>query len=292
MTRRPNSLAVSCRQPSDAMGLPDRSAPVVASHIRHGSRRDLRRVLPEETAVALVYDGTSHAVMMATPADLDDFAVGFSLSEGVIDDPSQIESRQVMPHRQGVEVQMWLTRSRGDVLAARRRSMAGPVGCGLCGIDSLEQAMRDMPDLSHVGPVFSVDQVASATGQLQEWQPLHDSTRAVHAAGFLHPEKGILLAREDVGRHNALDKLIGAMARQGLDPAGGAIVLTSRVSVEMVQKCAMAGCAMLIAVSGPTLTALRVADRSGITVAAFARGEGFDLFTHSRRLNSEVPDVA
>ena len=187
---------------------------------------------------------------------------------------------------------MWLSEDRAEALAARRRFMAGPVGCGLCGIDSLDQATRGLPDLSGVGPVLDAAQVAQATDLLRDWQPLHDQTRAVHAAGFLVPGQGIVLAREDVGRHNALDKLIGAMARQGVDAGQGAFVLTSRVSVEMVQKCAIAGAGLLIAVSAPTAHALRLAQDAGITVAAFARGEGFDLFSHPERLNAKVSDVA
>ncbi|SNT71879.1 FdhD protein [Paracoccus seriniphilus] len=274
------------------MALPETSAAIAASHVRPGSRRALRRVLPEETAVAMVYDGTSHAVMMATPADLVDFSVGFSLTEGIISDPGEIGSHEIVPHPQGLEVRMWLAEDRGAALSQRRRSLAGPVGCGLCGIDSLEQAIRDLPDLTGQGPVMDAAQVADATRLLQGWQPLHDATRAVHAAGFLHPDKGIVLAREDVGRHNALDKLIGAMALQRQSPVEGAMVLTSRISVEMVQKCAMAGCTVLIAVSAPTLHALRLAEAAGITIAAFARGEGFDLFSHPQRLSSEVSDVA
>ena len=142
------------------------------------------------------------------------------------------------------------------------------------------------------GPTLSVQEIAAATDSLRGWQPLHDRTRAVHAAGFMLPGQGVVLAREDVGRHNALDKLIGAMARQGIDPTQGAIVLTSRVSTEMVQKCVMAGCAVLIAVSAPTLHALRLADAANLTLAAFARGEGFDLFCHPQRLHTKVSDVA
>ncbi|WP_408592207.1 formate dehydrogenase accessory sulfurtransferase FdhD [Paracoccus marcusii] len=274
------------------MNLPDPTTQAPATHVRAASRADVTRTLPEETAVAMVYGGSTQAVMMATPADLEDFAVGFSLTEGIVTDPAQIERLEVLAHSKGVEAQMWIADDRTDALAARRRFMAGPVGCGLCGIDSLDEAVRALPDLSGAGPVLDASQIARATDDLRGWQPLHDRTRAVHAAGFMIPGRGIVLAREDVGRHNALDKLIGAMARQGIDAGQGAFVLTSRVSVEMVQKCALAGGAVLIAVSAPTAHALRLAQGAGITLAAFARGEGFDLFSHPERLRAEVSDVA
>lgn len=276
------------------MSLPDPAAAVQvrATHVRAGSRTQVARTLPEETAVAMVYGGSTQAVMMASPADLEDFAVGFSLSEGIVTEAAQIERLEVMAHPRGVEAQMWLPEDRLEVLAARRRFMAGPVGCGLCGIDSLEEALRELPDLSGQGPVLSADQIAGATDALRGWQPLHDRTRAVHAAGFLVPGRGIVLAREDVGRHNALDKLIGAMARRGVAAGQGAFVLTSRVSTEMVQKCAMAGGAVVIAVSAPTAHALRLAEGAGMTLAAFARGADFDLFSHPERLRAEVSDVA
>ncbi|MCO6364957.1 formate dehydrogenase accessory sulfurtransferase FdhD [Paracoccus sp. 08] len=274
------------------MNLPDPTTQAPATHVRAACRADVTRTLPEETAVAMVYGGSTQAVMMATPADLEDFAVGFSLTEGIVTDPAQIERLEVLAHLRGVEAQMWIADDRTDALAARRRFMAGPVGCGLCGIDSLEEAVRALPDLSGAGPVLDASQIARATDDLRGWQPLHDRTRAVHAAGFMIPGRGIVLAREDVGRHNALDKLIGAMARQGMDAGQGAFVLTSRVSVEMVQKCALAGGAVLIAVSAPTAHALRLAQGAGITLAAFARGEGFDLFSHPERLRAEVSDVA
>jgi FdhD protein len=275
------------------MTLPDDPLAVArATHVRPDSTQVVRRTLPEETPVAMVYDGTTLAVMMATPADIDDFAVGFSLTEGVVTDQGQIASCDIVSHDQGIEARMWLTEDRAEALSARRRTLAGPVGCGLCGIDSLAEAARSLPDLHGQGPVLGVDEITGATESLRDWQPLHDQSHAVHAAGFLLPGRGVVLAREDVGRHNALDKLIGAMARQGLDAGQGAFVLTSRVSVEMVQKCAMAGGAILIAVSAPTAHALRLAQGAGITVAAFARGEGFDLFCHPERLKAEVSDVA
>lgn len=278
------------------MSLPQPFGASEATHYRSGPAgpgpRAVSRALPEETAIAMVYDGSTQAVMMATPADIEDFATGFSLTEGIVTRPDQIASVEVLAHPRGIEARMWLSEDRGAALTARRRSMAGPVGCGLCGIDSIEAAVRDLPPLGTAGPAFTVADVAAATESLRGWQPLHDRTRAVHAAGFLRPGQGVVMAREDVGRHNALDKLIGAMARQGVDPAQGAIVLTSRVSTEMVQKCVMAGCPLLIAVSAPTLHALRLAQGAGLTLAAFARGEGFDLFTHPERLHAKVSDVA
>ncbi len=250
------------------------------------------RNLPEETAVAIVYDGSTQAVMMATPQDIRDFAVGFSLTEGIVTDPSQITECDVVVHDRGIEAQMWLANDRGTALTARRRAMAGPVGCGLCGIDSLDQALRDLPRVALREGLLSAAEVAQATSQLQAMQPLHDQTRAVHAAGFLMPGQGVILAREDVGRHNALDKLIGALALAGIDPAAGAFVMTSRISVELVQKTAIAGCGVLIAVSAPTSTAVAMAETAGITLAAFARGAGFDLYAHPLRISTGVSHVA
>jgi FdhD protein len=165
------------------------------------------------------------------------------------------------------------------------------VGCGLCGIESLEQALRDLPPVG-TRLTLGVSEAAGAVEALCAHQPLHDLTHAVHAAGFLLPGRGIVAAREDVGRHNALDKLIGALLAAGIDPATGAIVLTSRVSVEMVQKTVLAGAGVLIAASAPTAQALRLAEGAGLTVAAFARGARLEVFTHPQRLQGGASDVA
>lgn len=240
----------------------------------------------------MVFDGASQAVMMATPKDIEDFAIGFALTEGIIESLDDIENFEIIEQENGTEARSWLAGDRSEALKARRRNMMGPVGCGLCGIDSLEQAIRPLPVIPAGGPVFSAAEVAGATESLRAHQPLHDQTQAVHAAGFLRPGEGIILAREDVGRHNALDKLIGAMARQRVDPKTGAIVLTSRVSVEMVQKAVIAGAPALIAISAPTALAQRMAEESGLTLAAFARGGGFDLYSHPDRVRSGASDVA
>ncbi|MWD26321.1 formate dehydrogenase accessory sulfurtransferase FdhD [Aquicoccus sp. SCR17] len=260
--------------------------------LRHEGRHEVSRTLPEELPVAMVFDGTTQAVMMATPADLEDFALGFALTEGFIDHPGQVAEFEIAEHAEGMEARFWLSEDRGAALAARRRSMAGPVGCGLCGIDSLAAAMRPLPRLPEAGATFSRAGVAGATGALRAHQPLHDRTHAVHAAGFMTPDGSLALAREDVGRHNALDKLVGALARAGRAASGGAFVITSRVSVEMVQKTVIAGAPLLIAVSAPTAHALRLAEEAGLTLAAFAREGGFDLYSHPHRILDGDPHVA
>ena len=260
--------------------------------VRRDGTRALCRSLPEEVPVALVFGGTTQAVMMATPADIADFAMGFALSEGIVTNPAQIREIEVVDQAAGIEARLWLTEERGEALAARRRAMLGPVGCGLCGIDSLEQALRPLPVLPDSGLRLTRAEVAQAPEALRDFQPLHDQTHAVHAAGFLRPGEGIVTVREDVGRHNALDKLIGALVRAGTDPAQGAVVLTSRVSVDMVQKTVMAGCPVLIAVSAPTAQALRVAEAAGLTVAAFARAGAFDLYVAPHRIIHGEADVA
>jgi FdhD protein len=254
--------------------------------------RRVHRMLPEEVAVAMVFNGSTQAVMMATPADIADFAHGFALTEGVITDLSQVQELEVVAHENGIEARFWLDTDRAAAMAARRRVMAGPIGCGLCGIDSLEQANRALPQVASPDLRFTRAEIAGASDALRAHQPLHDQTRASHAAGFILPGQGITIAREDVGRHNALDKLIGALVRAGIDPASGAVVMTSRLSIELVQKCAVAGIPALIAVSAPTAHALRAANGAGITLAAFARGGGFDIYAHPQRIISEVPHVA
>jgi FdhD protein len=258
---------------------------------RDGARK-VTRTLPEEVPVAVSFNGTTLAVMMCTPADIVDFAHGFALTEGVISGLDEIESFEVLTHPKGIEARFWVSDARAEVLADRRRVMTGPVGCGLCGIDSLEEALRDLPRVSDAPLAMTHAEIAAATEALKGHQPLHDQTRAVHAAGFLRPGVGVVLAREDVGRHNALDKLIGALALSGEDPATGAFVLTSRVSVEMVQKTAMAGCPVIVAASAPTAQALRLAEDAGITLAAFARAGAFELYSHPERIETGEPHVA
>ena len=239
--------------------------------------------MPEEVAVALTYNRTTHAVMMATPCDLEDFAIGLSLTEGVIASPDEIEAVEVAPGELGIEARVWLKPGRRQALAARRRRLAGPTGCGLCGIDSLAEAGRTPPRVDAALTLVAAE-VLAAMEALSEAQALGQRTRAVHAAGFWSPTASLIAAREDVGRHNALDKLAGALARAGVDGAGGVVVLTSRVSVEMVQKTAVIGAGLLVAVSAPTTLAVQTADVAGITLAAVARADGFEVFTHPRRI--------
>ena len=252
--------------------------------VSQGRARPISRALPEEVPVALVYNGTTQAVMMATPCDLEDFGRGFTRTEGW----GAPDSVDVVPHENGIEVQMWLPQERAEALAARRRAMAGPVGCGLCGIDSLDQAVRDVPVVA--GNLrLSAQNIADAMRALRGGQALHDQTRAVHGAGFCTPDQGLSAIREDVGRHNALDKLIGAVP----DCSIGAVVLTSRVSVEMVQKSALAGSPVILAVSAPTTLAVQTADAAGITLVALARDDTFEVFTHPHRIQTEeATDVA
>ncbi len=241
------------------------------------------RVLAEETPVAIVYDASTYAVMMATPADLEDFALGLSLTEGVIASAEEVASVEIAKCELGIEARVWLKPGRREALAARRRRLAGPTGCGLCGIDSLAEASRIPPQVT-ARLRIGAEQVLGAVKVLSEAQSLGQLTRAVHAAGFWTPGDGLIAAREDVGRHNALDKLAGALARTGIAGTTGAVVLTSRVSVEMVQKAAVIGTGVLVAVSAPTTLAIATAEAAGLTLVAVARADGFEVFTHPERI--------
>ena len=253
---------------------------------RGGALVDGTRTVAEETPVAFTYDGSSYAVMMATPADLEDFALGLSLTEGIVAAASEIESLEVIEEDIGIELRMRLAGQRGSALAERRRMLTGPVGCGLCGIESLAEAVRPVPTVTGGITIRSAD-IFAALDAVKAAQTINRQTHAVHAAAFWSPEAGVAALREDVGRHNALDKVAGALATRGAVASSGIVVVTSRLSVELVQKAAMMGAPILVAVSAPTALALRTAEAAGLTVVAVARSDGFEVFTHPERIASD-----
>lgn len=254
---------------------------------RHDVTARSSRVIPEETPVAFTYGGSTHAVMMATPADLEDFALGFALTEGLIDRLEDAGEVETIVSDAGIELRAWLGGGRQEAYALRRRSMAGPTGCGLCGVESLQAAARQLPHIDNRLAIRS-EALIEAMERLPGGQKLNQETRAVHAAGFWRPTTGDLIVREDVGRHNALDKLAGALMRQGVTASQGVVLMTSRVSVELVQKAARIGAPVIAAVSAPTALAVRNAELCGMTLIAVMRGRDFEVFTHPDRLLEQV----
>ena len=260
---------------------PSRS--VARTAMRGNAVSDGFRTVPNEVPVALTYNRTTHAVMLATPSDLEDFAVGFSLSEGIITSVRQIDELEIVEVPDGIEARMSLDPERLAALTRRQRRLAGPSGCGLCGLDSLKDAIRESPAVTS-SLRMDADALSVAMASLSAAQTLNHATRGVHAAGFWSPGRGLVAVREDVGRHNALDKLSGALCRAAVSVETGVLLLTSRVSVEMVQKAAVIGAPIVVAVSVPTALAIRTADRARITLAAIARPDGFEVFTHPDRV--------
>lgn len=240
--------------------------------------------LIEEVPVALVYNGISHAVMLASPSDLEDFALGFSLSEGILARPGELYDIEVKPGCDGISIEMEIASERFVGLKDRRRQLTGRTGCGLCGVESLA-GVTAMPDKTlRTGEPLTVAAIHEALRQLPHWQAMRERCGSAHAAAWADAAGNIRCVREDVGRHNALDKTIGAVARAGIDAAAGAMLVTSRASYEMVQKAAAAGVGLLAAVSAPTALAIRTAHELGSTLVGFARDGRHVVYAHAWRL--------
>ncbi|MGB2832061.1 MAG: formate dehydrogenase accessory sulfurtransferase FdhD [Methylotenera sp.] len=241
--------------------------------------------LAEETPVALIYNGVSHAVMLATAQDLEDFALGFSLSEGIVSFASELYGVEVKTQANGIELYCEIASERFAQLKERRRTLAGKTGCGLCGAENLAQAMRYPPSLIEQKK-FEIANITRGLKGVQAHQFLQQKTGATHASAYVMVNGEVALVREDVGRHNALDKLIGSLARAPLDK-NGFIITTSRASFEMVQKTASAGVSLLVAVSAPTGLAVRVAEQCGLTLVGFARENRFVVYSYAENIINE-----
>ena len=239
----------------------------------------------EETPVALEYNGISHAVMLATPSDLEDFALGFSLNEGILAAPSELYSCEISGDVTGIRIEMEIASERFFALKEKRRTLTGRTGCGLCGTETLAQAIR-IPARVESSAAFSAEILHAAFAQMEQQQHLQHRTGATHAAAWLSADGVVALVREDVGRHNALDKLIGALRKNGIDTSTGAALITSRASYEMVQKAASTGIGILAAISAPTALAVRIAQHAGVTLIGYVRQRSHTIYAHPQRLTT------
>lgn len=249
---------------------------------RAGTLTERADAVAEEVPVAVVCNGRDFAVMMATPADLDDFALGFALSEGLIAAPEELLAVALQPQLEGLTLALTLPAARAAALAQRERSLEGRSGCGVCGSRKLEDLLRVPPRVT-ANPRIGAAALDAALAELAAHQPLAAATGAAHAAAWADRDGGLRLVREDVGRHNALDKLIGALHRSGIGRDDGFAVVTSRASYEMAMKAASAGIAVLAAISAPTALAIALADSAGLTLIGFARPGGCAVYTHADR---------
>lgn len=255
--------------------------PAAAIRIDRGRVVRVDEMLAEETPVSMVYNGAAHAVMMATPSDLEDFAIGFSLTEGLIRSAADLTRVTVVRHNKGIELQMETSAELAG--GTRSRRLSGRTGCGICGMRDVEEVLRKMP-VVHSDVRFPPAAIACAMDDLARRQPFNDASGGVHAAAWASVDGEIAYLREDVGRHNALDKVVGAMSRAGRDASTGFVVMTSRGSFELVQKVAFLGVALLATVSAPTALAVRMAGDAGITLAGFARDGRVTVYTRPDRV--------
>ena len=267
---------------------------------RDGVCSQAKDKVAEEVPIALIYNGVSHAVMLATPQDLEDFALGFSLSEGILQNKSELYDVEIVAQSQGIELRLEVASEAFAKLKERRRNLTGRTGCGLCGAESLEQALR-LPALENPvreknaalqatihqasGASITVSSILMAFKTLQAKQVLQQATGATHACAWVNAQGDIVMLREDVGRHNAMDKLIGALAKSAKQQ-NGFVLTSSRASVEMVQKVALAGYHILAAISAPTGLAMRIAQTYGVTLVGFLREQQFVIYAHPQRIKN------
>lgn len=265
------------------LGTADPLVPHQVVRWERGVRSEREDMIAEESPVTLVYNGVPHVVMMATPTNLIDFTLGFSYTEGLIATAADLLEVACVPHSRGMEMQATVTESSMTVIEGRTRRLSGRTGCGVCGSDSVDAVIRPVPP---VGPGHAVSGavIHRALDGLVAQQELNRSAGAVHAAGWATLEGEVLIVREDVGRHNALDKMIGAALTRGIDPQSGFVVVTSRASFEMVHKTAMLGASLLVTVSGATALAVRMAHQAGLTLCGFTRKESHTVYTHAWRV--------
>ena len=245
--------------------------------------RPARAAIAEEVPVAFAYWQRTHAVMMATPCDLEDLAIGFSLSEGIVDNAAEIRGVTVARHSRGIELRIDVPPAIADRLATRTRALAGRTGCGLCGVEAIDDAVRVPARITSTLTV-TADAIWRATSALSDHQPLNTDTHAIHGAAWAGPTGDLRIVREDVGRHNALDKVLGAVARAGMSAGDGFMVVTSRASFELVQKAAVCGVPILAAVSRPTGLAMRMADAAGMSLVGLVRGQSANIYSHPSRI--------
>lgn len=259
------------------------SVDINATRIDAGVATPVTDVLAEETPVTLAYNLAPHAVMMTTPADLEDLAIGFSLTEGIVDDVSEISRVEVVRYSRGIELQLEVPLERAAAASARSRRLSGRTGCGICGAASMDDVLREPPAVRSDARI-EARAVTTAMRELAERQPLNAATGAAHAAAWARCDGTLTHVREDVGRHNALDKLVGAVITANLPAHEGFVVITSRGSFELVQKAAILGVPLLATVSAPTALAVRVAHAVGLTLVGFARDDRMTVYTHPERV--------
>jgi FdhD protein len=250
---------------------------------RDGKIQERGEQIVEETPVVLVYNGIPHVVMMATPADLEDFMVGFSVTEELIRTPADLRDIKVVRYGQGIEVQAVVPPECEAVVASRSRRLSGRTGCGVCGSDSIDAVLKQLHTVTP-GPPVERSAIEAGLRAITTHQTLNAAAGTVHAAAWAHRDGSVELVREDVGRHNALDKLIGALLTREMRAADGFVIVTSRASFEMVQKTTVLGASLLVAISGPTGLAVRLAEQAGVTLVGFARGDRLTVYTHPEQL--------